>query len=263
MSLLSEVLGAVQGIQQDAELNELRFRHSATWSDGTTCRFSVQDPAKDGRSNPQRLSTSPLDASLRRLKVHPDDVMPAPGASTPYQSGLLVRGSQTDISDFTGTSTGVCRLVDARLLAAASELSTRAEAISGVEFDLLLPLLGQSIKVSRPVPVPDGPPPDIEDGVITLPVGQPVHLTDDFPAYGYQVSDKERQQYASLGADIGIPLWRVLIDRRADLNKPGFSLTLSGDKLTAPVPLKPVGDAELVGAAGVVWRLICQAVGQR
>jgi len=114
VSLLSEVLGAVQGIQQDAELNALRFRHSATWSDNTTCRFSVQDPAKDGRSGPQKLATSPLDASLRRLKIHPDDTMPAPGASTPYQSGLLVRGSQTDTSDFTGTSTGVCRLVDAR-----------------------------------------------------------------------------------------------------------------------------------------------------
>ncbi|AZI45329.1 hypothetical protein EHF33_20685 (plasmid) [Deinococcus psychrotolerans] len=114
MSLLSEVLGAVQSIQQDPELNALRFRHSATWSDGTTCRFSVQDPAKDGRSGPQKLSTHPLEASLRRLKVHPDDVQPAPGASTPYQGGKLVRGFQTDTSDFTGQQTGVCRLVDAR-----------------------------------------------------------------------------------------------------------------------------------------------------
>lgn len=243
---------------------DVLYRHSGTWSDNTTCRFSVQDPARDGRSGPQRLSTSPLDASLRRLKVHPDDVMPAIGASVAYQGGVLVRGQQTDTSDFTSTSTGVCRLIDTRLLTAASELSTRAEAISGAEFDVLLPMLGQSIKVSRPVPVPDGPPPDIEDGVITLPTGgQPARLADTYPAYGYQVSDKERQQYASLGADIAVPLWRVLVDRRADLDKPGSTLTLSGGKLTAPVPLKPVADAELVGAAGVVWRIICQAAGQR
>lgn len=92
----------------------LLYPHTGTWTDGTTCRFKVQDPARDGRSGPQKLVTHPLDASLRRLKVHPDDVMPAVGASTPYQSGLLVRGQQTDVSDWTGTSTGVCRLVDAR-----------------------------------------------------------------------------------------------------------------------------------------------------
>ncbi|GAA4002356.1 hypothetical protein GCM10022631_11310 [Deinococcus rubellus] len=246
---------------------DVLYRHSATWSDGTFCRFSVQDPARDGRSGPQKLSTSPLDASLRRLKVHLDDIMPSVGASAEYPpdapTGVLVRDSQTDTSDFTGLSTGVCRLIDARLLAAASELSTRAEAISGAEFDVLLPMLGQSIEVSRRAPVPDGPPPDVEDGVITLPGGNPVHLTDTYPAYGYQVSDKERQQYASLGADIAVPLWRVLVDRRADLNKPGFTLTLSGGKLTAPVALKPVADTELVGVAGVVWRLICEAAGQR
>ncbi len=106
---------------------DLLYPESATWSDATVCRFKVQDPAKDGRSGPQHLTTDPLDASLRRLKIYPDDPSPALGSSVSYQGGTLVLGAWTDESRFTGTNTGLCRLVDRRAypVLAVSKLGVR------------------------------------------------------------------------------------------------------------------------------------------
>ena len=54
--------------------------------------------ASSGWSAPDRLNTNPLDASLRRMKVHPDDPEPALGANVTYQGGQLVLGAWTDTS---------------------------------------------------------------------------------------------------------------------------------------------------------------------
>lgn len=114
MSLLAEVTGALAEVQADAELNALRFRETGTWSDGTACRFNVRDPNKGGRSSETRLQTDPIPASLRLLRVHPEDPSPAPGASLTHQGGLLVLGLYADQSVWTGQAVGVCRLVDER-----------------------------------------------------------------------------------------------------------------------------------------------------
>lgn len=113
MSLLAEVLSAVEEVQADAELNALRFRLSATWSDGAACRYSVKDPNK-GQDRPTRLQTDPIPASLRLLRLWPGDPEPDVGASVSYQGGTLVLGLWSDESAYTGQRVGVCRLVDAR-----------------------------------------------------------------------------------------------------------------------------------------------------
>ncbi|MDV6376243.1 hypothetical protein [Deinococcus arenicola] len=114
MTLLEQIMGAVAEVQGDAELNAVRFRHTATWSDGTACRFSVRDPNKGGRSSETQLQTDPIPASLRLLRVHPDDGRPTPGASLMYQGERLVLGLYADQSIWTGQQVGVCRLVDER-----------------------------------------------------------------------------------------------------------------------------------------------------
>jgi len=131
------------------------------------------------------------------------------------------------------------------------------------DIDLVFEGMGQTVTVRRKVPVPDGPPPDIEDGVVALPTGNPVHFTETYPAYGYQLSEKERSQYGSIGAELSVPLWSVLVHYSADLNEPGFELTLKGSELPEDLPLRVVGDAEDMGTARVCWRLLCQATQAR
>jgi hypothetical protein len=137
VSLLSDVLGAVAEVQGDDELNALRYRHTATWSDGMRCRFSVKDPGTGNQDGPLQQQTDRLRASLRTLKVHPDDPRPTPGAWTSHQAGQLHLGSWTDPSDFTGQCTGVCRLVDARAYPESAQVTggdaiqLHVEALSG------------------------------------------------------------------------------------------------------------------------------------
>ncbi|WP_412027916.1 hypothetical protein [Deinococcus yunweiensis] len=90
------------------------FPESAVWSDGVTRRFKVTDPNRAGIPSALGLSTQPIPASLRLLKVHPDDARPAPGASCQRPDGLLVLGMWTDEGQLSGGRTGVCRLVDGR-----------------------------------------------------------------------------------------------------------------------------------------------------
>lgn len=113
MSLLSDVMATVQEVQGDAELNALRFRHTATWSDGTTCRFSVRDPARtdQGTRLAQRLTGTPEVLDIRLLSTHPEDEPPGEGASIPWDGGTLTLVSWGQVSDFTVQAAGVCRLV--------------------------------------------------------------------------------------------------------------------------------------------------------
>lgn len=113
MSLLDEVKRAVAVVQGDADLNGLRYRHTGTWSDGTSCRFSVRDPARtdSGTRLAQRLTGTPDVLDVRLLTVHPDDEPPGEGATLPWDGGTLTLVSWGQVSDFTGQATGVCRLV--------------------------------------------------------------------------------------------------------------------------------------------------------
>ncbi|GAA3995242.1 hypothetical protein GCM10022631_01760 [Deinococcus rubellus] len=91
---------------------ELIYRHSATWSDGTTCRFSVQDPSKVDGNLARSLRSRPDAADLRILKVHQDDSRPALAARTPFDSGgVLFVERYPQQSDFLDSGLAVCRLV--------------------------------------------------------------------------------------------------------------------------------------------------------
>ena len=131
MSLLSQVQAAVQKVQGNSDLNELRFRHTATWSDGTSCRFSVE------RLDPLKLAREPMTASLLKVRVHVLDTKPAPGSTALYEGYTLSLGQWSDPSDFTGQSFSVARVIDARVYPQAASVSTgtsvrlRIEAMNG------------------------------------------------------------------------------------------------------------------------------------
>ena len=115
---------------------DLLYRHTATWSDGTTCRFSVQDP--NNGKNVRAIVTGPEQASLRILRVHHDDAKPVLAATTPWESGTLLRGHESDVSDFTGQASFSCRQVDGRYYPVSAStgngaaIQLRIEAASGV-----------------------------------------------------------------------------------------------------------------------------------
>ncbi|WP_407540233.1 hypothetical protein Q0M94_02185 [Deinococcus radiomollis] len=88
---------------------DLLRRHSGTWSDGTTCRFSVE------RLDPVKLANSPLTASLLKVRIHPDDSRPAPGSTVAYLGCRLSVGTRSDPSDFTGQTYSVARVIDERV----------------------------------------------------------------------------------------------------------------------------------------------------
>ncbi len=112
MSLLDDIRAAMGEVQADPELNALRFRHQATWSDGTHCRFSLQDPSKTdaGVRMAQRLTGTDEVTDVLLLRVHPDDPRPDTGAEVPWDYGTARLVSWGTPSDFTGQAVGVCRL---------------------------------------------------------------------------------------------------------------------------------------------------------
>lgn len=131
MSLLGKVQAAVQKVQGNDDLNELRFRHSATWSDATVCRFSVE------RLDPLKLAKEPMTASLLKIRVHLADPKPAPGSTVIYQGFTLSLGQWSDPSDFTGESSSVARVIDQRVYPQTASVATggtvrlRIEAMNG------------------------------------------------------------------------------------------------------------------------------------
>ena len=90
--------------------SDLIYRHRDTWSDGTTCRFSVQDPSKVQTGFALTLRQQPESLLLRIVKVHPEDARPAKGASVDYQGYPLVLVAWSDASNFTGQRLGTGRL---------------------------------------------------------------------------------------------------------------------------------------------------------
>ena len=97
----------------------------------------------------------------------------------------------------------------------------------------------------NPVSSPSNPP--------TLPAGTA------YPGYAYQVPASKRGSYGALGADLAQPLWEVLIRYDAPLDTPGFSLSAQGVGLPDPVALKPIQDADNLGAQRVAWMILCHA----
>lgn len=112
LRLRNAVQTAVNAVQSNSALNALLYRHTGTWSDGTSCRFSVRDPAKtdQGTRLAQRLTGEVSVTDVRLLTVHPDDEPPGEGASLPWDGGTLTLVSWGQPSDFTGQAVGVCRL---------------------------------------------------------------------------------------------------------------------------------------------------------
>ena len=89
---------------------DLLYRHTGTWSDGTACRFSVQDPSKVQGAFAASLRQQPEALLLRIIRVHPADTRPARGATTDWQGYPLTLVAWSDESDFTGQRLGTGRL---------------------------------------------------------------------------------------------------------------------------------------------------------
>ena len=97
---------------------DLLYRHTGEFALGHhrwPCRFSVRDPA---RAKPDELARLQAFAGvrglvytdLRLLRVHPDDDLPFPGATLPWDDGTLEVLEWSQASDFTGLRVGTCVL---------------------------------------------------------------------------------------------------------------------------------------------------------
>lgn len=85
------------------------YRHEATWSGGTTCRFSVVDPSPVNVAQVQAAVAAegkPLE-DARVLTVHVDDAPPKRGEFILWEDGRLEVIGYGQVSDFTGTALGV------------------------------------------------------------------------------------------------------------------------------------------------------------
>lgn len=118
MTRLDAVRDRAQGaLRRNANLI---YRHTGTFrlkSSEWTCRFSVRDPSKVKADELARLqlfaSTQGPGVTyrdLRTLRVHPDDTLPFPGATIPWDDGTLHVLEWSQASDFTGVRVGTCVL---------------------------------------------------------------------------------------------------------------------------------------------------------
>jgi hypothetical protein len=111
MGRLEDFQALAQGALRDNA--DLVYRHTDTWSDGTRCRYSVTDPNRTdaGAKLAQRLTGTPDVLDVRFLKVHPDDPKPGTRATLPWDGGTLTLEDWSQVSEFTGQATGICRFV--------------------------------------------------------------------------------------------------------------------------------------------------------
>lgn len=99
---------------------DLLYRRTGTFQLGPhswPCWFSVRDPSKVKADELARLqlfaSTQGPGVTyrdLRTLRVHPDDTIPFPGATIPWDDGTLHVLEWSQASDFTGVRVGTCVL---------------------------------------------------------------------------------------------------------------------------------------------------------
>ena len=90
---------------------DLLYRHAATWSDGTSCRFSVYDVSRSDSTLARILRDRADWPDLRMLKLHPADPRPAPLSRLSWEDGLLYLERYAQTSDFTGTAPGILHWV--------------------------------------------------------------------------------------------------------------------------------------------------------
>ncbi|KQR37731.1 hypothetical protein [Deinococcus sp. Leaf326] len=102
-----------------AQYSPEMFRHTLTFSRGEhtwEVRCSVQDPQKLRPDAVARLQATAAELDgvsyrdLRVLKVHPEDTMPFPGATSPWDDGTLEVLDWSQASDFTDLRTGTAVL---------------------------------------------------------------------------------------------------------------------------------------------------------
>lgn len=126
------------------------------------------------------------------------------------------------------------------------------------QLDAVFQALGQTLTITRPsTPGDDGPPPDIGPDGMPLPGGGtgPPEQAISVRGFAYQLP---AQEAAKLGAQIGVPLWNVLLPWNAPVETPGFRITLADGQL-----LEPTGDAENIGEQLVAWQVVCRVPGAR
>lgn len=91
---------------------DLLYTRSGTWSDGTTCAYSVTQPSKtaEGTRRAQALTGEQNVLDIRFLKVRPGDPLPAEGATLAgHEGGVLALVSWSDRGSLSGQAVAVCR----------------------------------------------------------------------------------------------------------------------------------------------------------
>lgn len=74
--------------------------------------------------------------------------------------------------------------------------------------------------------------------------------------FAYQLS---AQQRAELGAELGVPMWKIIAHWSAPLHTPGLVLEVSGGELPGPMLLVPLGDVPDVGTQRLAWIFLARA----
>lgn len=222
------------------------FPEKAIWSDGVERRFKVTDPNRSSADSPLKLSTSPLDASLRLVKFHPDDPQPQPGASVTSRNGLLVLGAYTDVGNLFGTRTGVCRLVDERLRTGLLDLPGRLNELTPPEMQAIFDHLGTPLELQR----------QSSAGEWTADARQQAAPTINWAGKGLLLP-LSAQQAADVGSTTPTPLLRAYLPLDAPASEPGFVLVAPPSALT----YAPVRDA--IYWEGRCWEVIVAAPGER
>lgn len=121
MSLIDDAEFRAYRAEAQATVREYQgvmFRHQGEFTLGShrwPCRFSVQDPAKAKPDELARLQAFAgtrglVYTDLRLLKTHPDDDLPFPGATLPWDDGTLEVLDWSQESNFTGLRVGTCVL---------------------------------------------------------------------------------------------------------------------------------------------------------
>jgi len=137
-----------QAQRQLTKYADVLYRHEATWSDGTSARFSVQDPNKvDGALN-RSLRSRPDAPDVRVLRLPFDGPRPALAASIPWEDGVLFIEHYAQTGDFTETAAGVCRLVvPARIASYPLTFQTAGPLAAQPGTGNMLPTAGPPISV--------------------------------------------------------------------------------------------------------------------
>lgn len=198
--------------------------------------YSVRSPDRGSWGQGQaQLSTDPLSASLRLLKVPPGQPEPEIGATAPYQGGTLVLAAWSDTSAYTGGRVGVCRLIDERLRPGLAAIGNQLESFTPAEFRVIFAQLGQDLILIRPaVPSARWGASGKSPGVQT-------------PVRGLLLPASESAQRVAAGAGLPVPRLELYLPRSAELDTPGWHVQdpVTGDHVY------PLADARALSGQGI------------